>query len=348
MLHELKQPLDALASYENALRVQPDHVEALVNQGIALRNLSRPADALASYDRALRLKPNHVDALVNRGNALRDMNRAGDALASYDRALQIRPDHADALYSRGNSLLDLGQQEEAVAAYRRALKYGAHAEAIRFALAALGADSIPDAAPAQFIAGLFDDYADRFDQHLISTLKYQTPDLLSEQIVRFCTARNLDILDAGCGTGLLGPLLRPLARTLTGVDLSSNMLEKARQRQVYDDLIHAELTTFLQTKKGAFDLAVAADVFVYIGDLTGVFAGVREALTQGGWFAFSIEANEGEDFVLRPTRRYAHSVGYLAKLADNHGFGITSIEPRVIRQEKGVPVNGYHALMRRA
>lgn len=346
VLHELKQPLEALASYERALRLQPNHVEALVNQGIALRDLKRAADALASYERALRLKPDHADALVNRGNALRDMNRAEDGLASYDRALRIKPDHADALYNRGNVLVELNRPEEAIAAYRQALANGGDAEQIKFALAALGADAVPDAAPAQFVASLFDQYANRFDHHLVSDLKYQSPTELAGQITRFCPARELDVLDLGCGTGLAGALLRPLARTLTGVDLSPNMLEKARQRKVYDDLIEAELTTFLQTKHGAFDLAVAADVFVYIGDLARVFAGVRNALRHGGWFSFSIESNEGGDFILRATRRYAHSTAYVEKLAANHGFSIASIEPGVLRQEKGADVKGYYVLMR--
>jgi predicted TPR repeat methyltransferase len=170
--------------------------------------------------------------------------------------------------------------------------------------------------------------------------------LLFDAIVRFVPSRNLDILDLGCGTGLVGARLRPLARTLTGVDISSNMLKVARRRQIYDDLVCSELIEFLQTQAGTFDLAVAADVFIYIGNLSGVFHGVRDALRRGGVFCFSVKASEDQDFVLRTTLRYAQSAAYLRRLADDHGFVLETIESQVIRQQEGIDVIGYLAILR--
>jgi predicted TPR repeat methyltransferase len=238
------------------------------------------------------------------------------------------------------------RSEEAIAAYRRALESGGDAGEIEFALAALGADTSPVVAPKQHVTNLFDKYADTFDQHLVSGLKYQTPALLFDAIARFSPPANMEILDLGCGTGLFGPQMRPLARTLTGIDLSSNMLKKAEQRQLYDHLICGDIAEFLATQRDAFDLVVAADVFVYIGDLSKVFSGVRGALREGGLFGFSVEATDEADFVLRTTLRYAHSVAYLEKLARDHRFALESVEARVIRQENEVDVNGYLAVMR--
>ena len=346
-LANLKRHEAALESHERAIALKPDYAAAHGNRGNVLADLKRDEAALESYAQAIALKPGYAEAYSNRGNALTHLKRHEAALESYTQAIVLKPDFADAHNNRGHALRALNRPAEAIAAYRQALENGGDAEQIRYMLAALGADSLPRAAPSQLVTSLFNDYADRFDQHLTGTLKYQTPALLCEQITRFCSSRNLDILDLGCGTGLLGPLLRPLARTLTGVDLSPNMLEKARQREIYDDLSHAELSEFLQTRHKTFDLAVAADVFVYIGDLAGVFAGVRDALKPGGWFAYSVEASEGADFVLGPTRRYAHSAAYLEKLAGDHGFVVTSIEPGVIRQEREVDVKGYLVLMSR-
>jgi predicted TPR repeat methyltransferase len=125
------------------------------------------------------------------------------------------------------------------------------------------------------------------------------------------------------------------------------MLEVARRRQIYDHLACSELIEFLRTQTGDFDLAVAADVFIYIGELSGVFQGVRAALRAGGSFAFSVEVSEEQDFVLRPTRRYAHSRAYLRGLAADHGFVLQSIEPHVIRQENGIDVVGDLAVLHR-
>ncbi|HZN28630.1 MAG TPA: methyltransferase domain-containing protein, partial [Xanthobacteraceae bacterium] len=114
----------------------------------------------------------------------------------------------------------------------------------------------------------------------------------------------------------------------------------------YDQLICGDIAEFLETQSHAFDLAVAADVFVYIGDLSRVFRGVRGALRDGGLFGFSVESTDEADFVLRTTLRYAHSVPYLEKLARDHRFVLERVEARVIRQEHEVDVNGYLAVMR--
>ncbi len=183
---------------------------------------------------------------------------------------------------------------------------------------------------------------------MIGTLKYQIPELLFDITARAVASRDLDILDLGCGTGLLGARFLPLARTLTGVDISSSMLEIARQRQIYDSLVCGELTEFLQRQTAEFDLALAADVFVYIGDLSRVFQEVRRALRDGGVFGFSVEVGESQDFALRSTLRYSHSAAYLRKVAQVHGFVVETIESKPLRREDGNDVIGHIAILRRA
>lgn len=346
-LQALTRDEEALASYDKALATAPNFAEALSNRGNVLRKLGRYEEALGSYDKALAINPGFAQAFNNRGTVLQSLKRYEEALACYDRALAINPEWALPHLNRARTLLALQRPEDGIGAYRKALERGANAEQISYELAAFGVGSIPTAAPVAYVIELFDNYADTFDRHLVSALKYQTPNLLFNQLARFCRSRDLDVLDLGCGTGLLAPLLRPLARTLTGVDLSANMLQRAAHRRVYDHLVQSELTEFLNTKKDSFDLAVAADVFVYVGDLTGVFARLREALRTGGWFSFSVEANDGEAFALTLSGRYRHSATYCKKLAADHGFAIADIEPRAIRQENGADVNGYLFLMQR-
>jgi predicted TPR repeat methyltransferase len=165
-------------------------------------------------------------------------------------------------------------------------------------------------------------------------------------IQRFVHANALDILDLGCGTGLMGEALRPLKRTLIGVDLSAEMLEKARARGIYDRLSRGDLIELLEQQEPAFDLVVAADVFNYLGDLSRVFAGVQTALRTGGLFCFSVEAAEQGDFALRPTSRYVHSADYLRRLAERHQFIVEAIEPQVLRRDLGADVAGHLVVMR--
>lgn len=346
-LQALKRYEEALTTYDQALQLKPQFAQAWCNRGNVLQALKRHGEALASLDKALSLNPHFADALNNRASVLRALKRPAEALADYDKALALNPDWVLAHLNRAHVLLELQRKPEAIAAYRKALEHGGNAEHINYELAGLGIGAVPGAAPAPYIADLFDRYADSFDQHLVNSLKYDAPSLMFKQLTRFCHSRDLDVVELGCGTGLLGPLLRPVSRTLIGVDVSANMLQKASERQVYDDLIRSELTTFLQTKNDSFDLAIAADVFIYLGDLTGVFAGVRNALRPGGWFSFSVEASNAESFELAANGRYKHSAKHCEKLAAAHGFVVAHTERTVLREENGVGVEGYLLLLQR-
>jgi predicted TPR repeat methyltransferase len=338
-----RQSNGATAAQNLHVAIDPNHPEAHYRLGNILGKQGRIGDAAACYQRALALKPDHAQSWLGLGNALDQAQRHDDALAAYAKA----PDLADAWLGRARVLKRLNRLEETVVAYRRALATGGDAEVIRFFLASLGAESAPAAAPTRLISTVYDQHADHYDRHMVGTLKYQIPDLLFDAIENLVPASNLDILDLGCGTGLLGARLHPLARTLTGVDISTNMLEVARQRQIYDNLVCSELTEFLQTQSQEFDLAVAADVFAYIGNLSRVFHEARSALRDGGLFGFSVEAGEDPDFELRANLRYAHSAAYLRRLSQDHGFILEAMESNVLRREAGDDVIGHIAILRR-
>ncbi|NIV29929.1 MAG: methyltransferase domain-containing protein, partial [Anaerolineae bacterium] len=199
--------------------------------------------------------------------------------------------------------------------------------------------------PSDYVRKLFDGYAGDFEHHLVGKLEYQTPqklhDLL-EELIRDRQA-DMDVIDLGCGTGLCGPLFRKHAGFLKGVDLSPGMLAKAGERDIYDELVEGDLTVGLGTAGDVYDLVIAADVFVYVGELGQVFEATARALRPGGLFAFSLEAEEsGEDFVLRPTGRYAHSLGYARRLAEAAGLQEIRLEKSVLRKDKGQqPIEGY-------
>jgi predicted TPR repeat methyltransferase len=286
--------------------------------------------------------PSASAANVWRGHELFRAGRLHEALATYDQG----GDLAEAWLGRALTLKHLQRLDEAVIAYRQALAKGGDAEVIEFSLASLGAAQTPVAAPKRLISSVYDQHSDHYDSHMIGTLKYRISDFLFDELARHLPSQALDILDLGCGTGLMGTRLRPLARTLTGVDLSPKMLEIARRRQIYDNLACGELIEFLQTRDKKFDLVVAADVFVYFGDLSSVFHEVRTALRGSGLFGFSIEASEEHEFVLRPNLRYAHSRAHIQRRAQDHGFVVQTIEPRVLRQEGGDDAAGYLAVLR--
>jgi predicted TPR repeat methyltransferase len=357
LLQDLGRYADAAASAERALAARPGYVDALLALGNACQALERQLDAVAAYDQALALAE-RADVWCARGAALKKSGQLIAALASYDQALRLRPDYALAAHYRANVLRALGRIEEARTAYHRALALGFDTVEIRFALAALGEGEVPAAAPAAYVKELFDQYAGHFDRHLVEVLGYRTPMLLGELLGRYGISASaasdqpklLDVLDLGCGTGLCAPILRPLARKLLGVDLSEKMLDKAREPGLYDDLACADLVEWLANRQEKWDLVLAADVFVYIGDLAPVFGRVRAALRAGGLFAFSVESSEGvgdgDGYAITPSNRYAHAPAYVQATARAAGFELLEMSPAVLRREHDADVPGQLVLLR--
>jgi len=193
---------------------------------------------------------------------------------------------------------------------------------------------------------LFDDFANSFDAKL-AMLDYRAPSLIAQAVAQRVgeARRALAVLDAGCGTGLCGPLLAPYARRLEGVDLSERMLAKAQARQVYDALAKAELTAFLEAAAaGACDLVVSADTLCYFGDLRCVVLAAAKALRPQGWLIFTVEASAGPAgaaFQLNPNGRYSHRESYLRAVLADAGLAVDGLERVHLRMENLKPVEGW-------
>ena len=338
-----------------SLQHWPGRPSTLINLAAVRHRLGRPAEALVTLDEALGQTPDDAQAWYQHGQLLQALQRPLDALRSYERMLALKPDAGAGWSQRGGILKDLGRLAEAAQSFERALEHGADAELNRFLLASVqaaagAAAAAPAQAPRAYVEGLFDSYAEDFDAHLVQGLGYRTPWLLAEQLPpgrRFGAA-----LDLGCGTGLMGPLLAPRCEAIDGVDLSLQMLRKAGALACYRDLEHAEVVEHLQRTARRYELVVAADVFVYFGDLGTVFAGVMRVLAPGALFAFSVEEAQtlttGPGYELRASSRYAHVESYLREQAADAGFSLRSLVRCVLRHEQQRPIGGLMAVLAHA
>lgn len=198
-------------------------------------------------------------------------------------------------------------------------------------------------APDDFIKRQFDRFAGSFDQ-VLANLDYRVPELIRQRLKQHkLPSAELEILDAGCGTGLCGPFLKPLAAQLIGVDLSPGMLDLARRRDLYDDLIEAELTGYLQQSPQAFDLIVCSDTLCYFGDLSAILDATSAALKPGGLFIFSVEHLEPErpaGFRINSSGRYSHCKPYVLAQLGKSGLETESCREEVLRKERGEKVHG--------
>ena len=293
-------------------------------------------DPLAAGDLIAERRFAYAKAAAKEG----DLSAAAELFAQ---ALERAPHWAAAWFALGEAREKLGDLDAAAHAFRETLAADpADAQGVAGRLALMGRGEPSGALSPAYVARLFDDYAWRFDKHLIKNLGYRAPALIAEALSAVAPGRRFgSALDLGCGTGLMGAPLRGRADRLAGVDLSAAMIAKARERGLYDRLVVDEALAMLGSEPPAsLDLIVAADALVYIGDLAPLFAAVVTALTADGLFAFSVETCEGDGFKLEPTMRFAHSRSYVETTARDIGLRPLLIQSASTRREAGADAPG--------
>lgn len=300
------------------------------------------ADRRADYARALAGEGDHI--------------AAADLMAQ---ALERAPEWAAGWFLHGDYSERAGDRHTAAASFVRTLGlspddiYGA---AMR--LAALGVLETPDQPPSAYIERLFDDYASRFDKALVEGLGYTIPQQLAELVLAANDGGFQRVVDLGCGTGLMGERLRRHASFLVGYDLSSGMLAKAEAKGIYDRLGRADLglagaasgVALPQTAGEAADLTVAADVFMYFGDLSSVIATAGAITRPGGLFAFSVEDGGTAletTWHLRPSLRFAHGEAYVRGCLEASGFTVMTARRAPIRKDGAETIIGLLVIARR-
>lgn len=203
-----------------------------------------------------------------------------------------------------------------------------------------------DRAPAAYLAAYFDRFAETFDTQMVEVLQYRGPAKLLRLLDETGAAFGR-VLDLGCGTGLAGPLLRPRAQTLVGVDLSSRMIAKARARGVYDDLAEADMVEYLGRPQEPFDLLFAADSLIYLGDLSPLLAAAACALRPGGLLAATVEPTSRAPYEQTISGRFAHAPKALIAAGAAHGFALRAIRRGFLRLEAHRRVYGGLVVLER-
>ncbi len=337
---------EAAADFARVTVLAPDDPDVHYRLAMALRDRQRLIEAAASYRRALALAPAHAEAHNNLGAVLQLQGKLSEALATFRQAIALAHALPQPRLNLGRLLEDMGDRAGATAAWRDALAHVSTTDAEPFRHLLDAAEGRASArAPAAYTRAVFDNFAPHFDARLTRELHYRVPEIIAQQLGAVGADRPApgDVLDLGCGTGLCAAALHGQRGRCIGVDLSSAMLAQARARGLYDELIEADVLDYLRDSAPArFDLTVAADVFIYLGDLAALFADVARVLRPGGLFAFSIEACAPEtgDYALRGSGRYAQAEPYIRRLAADCELRERSAHRLDIRGEPGHAIAG--------
>ena len=340
------------ASFRDALQHDAQNHDAL----LALARLEdlhgNHNEAIQLARRAMQVNPGHITAYLMLGGMLITQGQHGIAADMYKKALELQPENIHAIQGYAKCLAQMGKREEAIVYIDKTLAQRPDDENMRYLRAALSGESV-DTAPKEYVAKLFDEYAERFDAHLQQQLGYSTPQVIAKalhEVLKDAPENNArSLLDLGCGTGLGAEVLKEITGRRVGVDLSAKMIEKAKPKNIYDETHVADIVEFMRTSSERFDLVICVDTLVYIGNLEPFFAAAEGVLSPGGLLAVSME--EGDDappFVLRPTARYGHAKTYIESLARDHGLAVRHLQLTPLRQDREKMIHGYIAVFEKA
>ena len=336
----------ATLAYERAARLAPDSADLQNNLGALYRAERRLAEARTHYQRAIALDPQHLNAHNNLGLLHAAEGDIQGAIGWYVKALELMPNNPDGRKLLGFTYYAMGKTREAAEVFRQWLSAEPDHPVARHMHASSSGEGVPERAPDDYVETTFDAFAGSFETLLNENLHYQAPQLCAALLQRHMPAaqKQFVVLDAGCGTGLCGPLLAPWAHNLSGVDLSRGMLDRAQTKGVYSELFKAELTEFLRESRDQWNVLVSADTLCYFGDLQRLMSAAAGSLRAGGTLVFSVESladEAGLPFKLEPHGRYAHARSHVEQVLARSGFELLEIGAATLREEGGKPVPGW-------
>ena len=323
----------ALSYFKFNLKHHPNHFETHLN--LASLYYSYPKHlymAIQHYHFVLTQKPELNDIRFNLASCLQKKGLHLEAIQHYQSILKIYPKHYPSLYNLGCIHWRMQNQKKASFFWQEALKIAPNQKDLRFMFEYFIENKMDLSKHQDYVENLFNHYADYYETHLLNELAYQLPHFLKQYTKPFNFQRALEI---GCGTGLCGKNLKSSCQNLIGIDISEQMLKKAREQNIYDHLFKESYEAFLAPEKTNFNLIAAFDVTPYIANMELFLKLCQHRLATKGRLWLTIELNNLEDITLEPSGRFSYSKGLIEKLAFQNGLKIIYTKNLLARLQEG-------------
>ena len=305
------------------------------------------AESIIQFNQAINFKKDFFQAYGNLGKVLISIKKYNDAEFYLKKALQINNTYLQAYEHLAELYYKNLNFEKAINLYSKILHFDPKNGNALHMLSALNANTTKSP-PEDYITNLFDNFADTFDELLVKKLGYNAPKFLKNYFQEVLPIKNnyYDTVDIGCGTGLSGIEFKKFSKHILGIDLSSNMLKKAKKTNVYNQLILGEAEKVLQSQNKKFNLFIATDVFIYMGDLSSLFFTIKTKSTKNSVFLFCTEHYDQSGYFLNKSGRYAHSEGYINELCKINKFKILLFKTQKLRKKNTKwLIGGYYVVL---
>jgi predicted TPR repeat methyltransferase len=370
----LQGAFDAMKRSET---LAPDWAPGLLEQALLFARHNREHEAIAAAEKVIALEPNNarviagvIDIAHRVGNtdmAIRHLRRVLEltpedrvlrrylavdlgTVRQYDEALAVfgplideQPDDHLARIGRVQMLQARGTMQEALPDTTALLALQPEDKIYQY-YHQLAQGQLPAHVPVELTTHMFDGMASVYDMHMVRHLAYSLPKQVADQLLQIYPNRRFNLLDLGCGTGLLGASLGPIDGYILGVDMSAKMLEEAAKHKVYYKFHQVNLLEALAaTPANTFEAITALDVLIYVGDLQQTLADAYRVLAPGGVLIFSCEHGDvtGPDTQLHAFGRYTHTLSSTVRLAKAAGFDRVDTRDLELRMEAGQAVDGF-------
>jgi predicted TPR repeat methyltransferase len=366
---DLGQADEAMKLYRKSIEINPDFFEAYFNLGLELEKLKDFDNAVDCYMRVNQINPNYAKAHYQLARIFQRLGKFDLAISEYQKTVELDPYYGEAQYYFADFIRSQGDIEKAVELSSRAFSMGEETQMLEggvllessytdspsldkeksnliaikdeFLFSALKGET-PEIAPSDYVRFFFDEFSKRFERHLVDNLEYKVPglmrDVFDSVISTGCKFKNA--VDLGCGTGLSGNAFISIVDRITGVDLSPKMIEQSKEKNIYDTLYEGGILEFLSESTDRFDLFIAADVLVYLGDPFPLFEKIKNISSKEAIFVLSIESCDESGYQIRQTGRYSHNCMFVEDMANRFGFELLTKKQAGLRKENEKWVDG--------
>ena len=328
--------IKALELFETAIKLKPNYIDAYSNMGLVLKDMSLFDKALKTLKKGLTFDNKNKQIFFNIGIVYQEIKDLENAEIFFNQAIELDPKNVDYIYRLSNLMLSTKRYDEALILLKRIIQIGTNTtniNKVNFWIKALEGKNA-ETAPIKHIQDIFDKYAKNFDESLVDDLQYNVPKLIFDKLLEIKKDKNFgNVVDFGCGTGLVGEKIKDYCSLLIGVDISKKMLFEAKKKNIYNKLLNIDIITFLENEKLNYNLFIFADVFIYVGELNEIFQLIKSKIKISGSLVFTIELNENKDYFLEKSGRFSHSQKYIEKLASMNSFKISHFQQIKLRKE---------------
>ncbi len=363
----------AIISYKKALEIQPNHENCYCNMGMSFYELGDLNEAMICFKKTLEINSFHVGAYYNLGQVYEKKKKINLAIFYYKKvikldftfwkayvslgtifsknkkiqlsilhlknALDVGLSNPEIYYNQALNYLSLKNFEKASYYFKKCVEFDPYNQnALHLNNALLGLNT--NTAPIEYVKNLFDNYAKNFEHSLVKELAYKAPREIKNLIKNKLSKFSVSIVDLGCGTGLVGIELSRYCKHLEGVDISHSMIELSKQKKIYNKLIVSDITQYLHNNILSFDYFIAADVFIYVGELDEIFSLIKKRNNKPGNLVFSVECYEGKGYKLEKSGRFSHSHEYITSLCNKLGYSIINFKKIKLRKENNCYISG--------